>query len=59
MIKNSSYLKPTENDLMYGLDYKTQPVGDDLHKTEDKNGNELSIIENPNANIMSLKDFDE
>ena len=51
--------KPTENDLMYGLEYKTQPVGTVLYKTKDKNGNELSIIENPDANIVSLKDFDE
>jgi len=44
---------------MHGLEYKTQPVGTVLHKTKDKNGNELSIIENPDANIVSLKDFDE
>lgn len=50
-------LKPTENDLMYGLEYKTQPVGTVLHKTKDKNDNELSIIENPDVIIVPPKRF--
>jgi hypothetical protein len=54
-----NYLKPDENELMYGLEYQTQPKGNVLHKIKYKNGDNLLLIENPSANIDTLKDFHE
>jgi hypothetical protein len=54
-----NYLKPDENELMYGLEYQSQPKGSVLYKTKDMDGNNLVLIENPSANIDTLKDFHE
>jgi hypothetical protein len=54
-----NYLKPNENEFMYGLEYQTQPKGTVLHKIKDKNNTTLLLIENPSANIDTLKDFHE
>jgi hypothetical protein len=53
------HMIPNENGLMYGLEYDTKLVGDVLHRTKDENNNDLVLIENPNTNIVSLRDFDQ
>ena len=54
-----NYLKPDEHELMYGLEYQTQPKGTVLCETKDNDGNKLLLIGNPSANIDTLKDFHE
>jgi hypothetical protein len=54
-----NYLKPDEHELMYGLEYQTQPKGTVLCDTKDNDGNKLLLIGNPSANIDTLKDFHE
>jgi hypothetical protein len=54
-----NYLKPDEHELMYGLEFQTQPKGTVLCDTKDDDGNRLILIENPSANIDALRDFHE
>ena len=54
-----NYLNPDDDELMHGLEYQTQPKGTVLHKIKDENGDNLMLIENPSANIDTLRCFHE
>ena len=50
--------KPDENSVAYGIKFTTIPEGNILYNGLDKNDCKLLIIENPKANIKTLKEFD-
>ena len=61
-LPNPTYIgydfKPDENSVAYGIKFTTIPEGNILYNGLDKNDCKLLIIENPKANIKTLKEFD-